>query len=426
MVEELKKPTLFQSKSFSLNYTEGCLKERKQRIESNEIVHYLHDDMTLRPQVNDKQKNPCSQSPTSTRSPLKMLRSVYSHYDEDNGGREPMTARVPMKRRRSFMPTTAHSRSSLRFNETTSSSPGMTYKPTCPVFEMDEENDKDNVETERSKVRAKRRNSFMPITLHGISLSPKPGVKKQSISSLQQTAKPPFLRTLSFCASSDTCNTETDYSDHTRSTTGTPTSSSSDLQQQNDDQTIEAVSLMHNSHANTYFDVDISSSSTVSSRNACDEGSCLKETYETSMSLMRSVSLVVGMFLWHYMKAVGLLLSLNLKRSLARIWMTLFDIVVEAISLTVELISYAIPIMLRLFETSMIWFVQQVYVRRVFIFLHDTFKHRKKSDDVADDTANNEPISCPTEKGNRRPIRFLYVSKETMRRRSIRVGSYTD
>lgn len=452
MVEQLKKPTLFKSKSLSLIVTDGCLNKRKQMKESHLMLHSSPEEMKLQAHDDDKcnyrtyltspkdqmkgsnipakeKTSYYSQSPTSTRLPLKILRSVYSCDEEDDCKKDNIqTVRVPLKRRRSFMPATAYSRSTFHSNGNTSSADERTFNLVCPVFERDGENCNENIETDKLHVPARRRGSFLPTALRGISLSPKPGFKKTSISSQIQVAKPPLLRTLSYSASTDTCNTETDYSDLTRSTTGSPTSSSSDSQQQIDEPPVATNSLKEASNNNIFFfDLDKSSRSTFSTRNVCDDGGRLKERQETKMSFVRSLSLVVVMFVWHYMKVIGL--TFNLRTIFAKIWMTLFDIVVEAVALVVELTSYAIPIILRLFETSMLWFVQQVYIRRIFIYLYNTFKNRKKVDAAVvdvDETSSNEVTSNPTEKCNRRPIRFLYVSKDTARRRNIRVGSYKD
>jgi hypothetical protein len=396
-------------------------------IHSKERIYNPHEDDQAQmkgsniPTLDKTSRN--SQSPSSNRSLMKIQQSVHSYGEEDDSDRDPMDVIVPMKRRRSFLPTTAHSRSRCQSTENIFSSPGRQVKPTYPVFEIGDENGNDIFETNKLQLPAKRRNSFMAISLRGVSMSPKPSFKKTLVS--YKTAKPPLLRALSYSASTDTCNTEISHSDHTRSTTSSPTSSSSDSQEQTGDQNVETESLMEANHFVSIFDLDKSSRSTVSSHNYSAEGGCLKERHETNMSLLRSMSLVVGMFLLHYVKVIGL--TLNLRTILARIWMTLFDIMVEAVSITMELMSYAIPIILRLFETSMLWFVQQVYIRRVFILLYDTFKNRKKCDVAVDHLAStNEPISSPTEKGTRRPMRFLNVSKDTVRRKSIRIGSFKD
>jgi hypothetical protein len=278
---------------------------------------------------------------------------------------------------------------------------------------VDCENNNDNRDADKVQIPAKRRNSFMPITK--LSLSPKPGFKMSSISSVHKTARPPLLRTLSYTASTDTGNTEISQSDHTRSSTSTPA--------QNNDQNLETLSSETNRFANI-CDLDKSSTSTASLQTASVEDGCLKESHGKNMSFARSLSLVVGMFLWHYLKVIGL--TLNLKTILVKIWMTLFDVLVGAVSISVELISYTIPIMVRLFETSMLWFVQQVYIRRIFVYLYEALKHRKKHDAVVEQTTPTEPTLSPKEKISRRPMRFLSISKNTVRSRSVRVANCKD
>lgn len=442
MVEQLKKSNIRKSKSFSFKSIEGSWNENSNKSNSGEKGSFgLHaDDTCMNPnhaalRVRRKGSNYTmnerssyeSGSPTSTRSPLKILRPVSSYGQEDGTSKDPIAVRVPLKRRKSFMPITSHSNSILHSSENISGSSG-SCALACPVFELDDEND-DSVAAAQ-QLPTRRRNSFMPSSLRGVSLSPKPVFKKQAI--IQRKGMPPLLRTLSYNASTDTCNSETDHSDHTRSTTGTPTSSSSDLQQQDeqgvlsvlDNMSSACVSVMETNNIVNVFDIDKSTRSTVT---APLTGVCVNEKYETKMSSQRSMSNVIGMFLWHYLKVIGL--TLNLKTIIVRVWMTLFDIVIEAVSITVELMSYVIPITLRIFETSMLWFVQQVHIRRLFIFLYDTFKHRKNGDvdaNIIDETTMNATISSPIEKSNRRPIRFLSISRDNGRKRSIRVGSYKD
>lgn len=430
LVQQGKKPNLFKSKSFSLNSNDGSLNERKRMIETNISIHNCHEDVALCCHAEDRRKHPyntdlktsngainekemfSSQSPKLTRSPLKILRPEYSFAEEVDSGRDPIRLRVPMKRRRSFMPATNQSRS-FRSNENTCSSPGRLVIPHSPIIEVDCENNNDNRDADKVQIPAKRRNSFMPITK--LSLSPKPGFKMSSISSVHKTARPPLLRTLSYTASTDTGNTEISQSDHTRSSTSTPA--------QNNDQNLETLSSETNRFANI-CDLDKSSTSTASLQTASVEDGCLKESHGKNMSFARSLSLVVGMFLWHYLKVIGL--TLNLKTILVKIWMTLFDVLVGAVSISVELISYTIPIMVRLFETSMLWFVQQVYIRRIFVYLYEALKHRKKHDAVVEQTTPTEPTLSPKEKISRRPMRFLSISKNTVRSRSVRVANCKD
>ena len=146
------------------------------------------------------------------------------------------------------------------------------------------------------------------------------------------------------------------------------------------------------------------------------------------MNVLPAVSLAVATFLWRYMKAIAA--TLNLQTATARIWTTLFDIVIEAVSIMVDVMSYALTIMLRIFEASMLWFMQQVYIRQAFIYLYNSFKNRRKSGEEVvnevdgDPTKTNElPLSPTTEKGNRRPMRFLIVPKDMVRKRSMRAGT---
>ena len=449
MVEQLKRPNLFKSKSFSFQRNDGRWNEN---LTSDEKIHNSPEMSSLNMRADDtymnqnhvgrrvkrkgsshpanEQSNCESGSLTSARSPLNNLRHVHSCHDEDHPREDPISVRVPMKRRKSFMPMTSHSRSSMNSCDTMRGYPRKAFQAACPVFELDDENDEDV--TVAQQLPTRQRTSFMQSALRGVSLSPKPAFQKQTISSLQRKGKPPLLRTLSYNASIDTFNYETEHSNNTRSTASSPTSSS-DLQQ--DEQSLESVldgtsnacvSLMETNKVVNFFDLDKSNRS-IKSPDVCDAGGWCKKKEETNMSFVRSISLIIGMFLWHHLKLIGL--TLNLKTIIFRIWMTLFDIVIEAFSITVELISYAIPIALRIFETSMLWFVQQVHIRRLFIFLFDTFKHRKSIDVVVgtiDETPTSESISNPIEKSNRRPIRFLCISKDNVRRKGIRVGNLKD
>ena len=422
MIEQRKKPTLFKSKSFSFyNNAEGRMNERKQIDDSDKQRHYSPERMRFGQHADVKYEHSNHQSPTSIT------------------GRGSITARVPIKRRKSFMPTT----DAFHANEDSLSSPAngrKVFRPTFAVIEMDGEKGT-NIAEEASPLKSpsRRRNSFIPAALQGVSLSPKPALKKLTASTLQRRTKPPLLRTLSYSASTDTYATETDHSENTRSAASTPTStSSSDSQPISDEHSLENISenvegAKFLTETPTHFDNAVglykSSRSTISPQNVDDVGgSCRKVKNETKMNVLPAVSLAVATFLWRYMKAIAA--TLNLQTATARIWTTLFDIVIEAVSIMVDVMSYALTIMLRIFEASMLWFMQQVYIRQAFIYLYNSFKNRRKSGEEVvnevdgDPTKTNElPLSPTTEKGNRRPMRFLIVPKDMVRRRSMRAGT---
>ncbi len=391
------------------------MNETKQIDDSDKQRDYSPEKMRFGRHGDEKYEHSNHQSPTSSRGPI--------------------TARVPIKRRKSFMPTT----DAFHVDENSVASPTgrrRVFRPTFSLIEIDGENET-NITEAPLKSHTRQRNSFIPAALQGVSLSPKPALKKLTASTLHRKIKPPLLRTLSHSASTDTYNTETDHSDYTRSAASTPTSSSSNLQPPPPDEhhlenvsehAVAAKSFTETpSHIDNVVGLHKLSRWTIPPQNADHVGGGMMQKNETKMNVVPAASLVVATFLWHYVKAIGS--TLHLPTVTARIWTTLFDIVIEAVLIMVDFMSYALTIMLRILEASMLWFLQQVYIRQVFIYLYNSFKNRRKSGEgvvnhVDDDpTKTNELPLSPTEKGYRRPMRFLIVPKDMVRVRSIRAGN---
>ena len=150
MIEQRKKPTLFKSKSFSFyNNAEGRMNERKQIDDPDRQRHYSPERMRFGRHADVKYEVSNHQSPTCIRGPI--------------------TARVPIKRRKFIMPTT----DAFHANENSLSSPAngrKVFRPTFAVIEMDGEKET-NIAEEASPLKSptRRRNSFIPAALQGVS-----------------------------------------------------------------------------------------------------------------------------------------------------------------------------------------------------------------------------------------------------------------
>lgn len=67
---------------------------------------------------------------------------------------------------------------------------------------------------------------------------------------------------------------------------------------------------------------------------------------------------------------------------LSYLWYFFIDVLVYAFGVLLEVLSFALPIVLRVCESTMLFFVNQVYIRRMLVFLYETVKSRKKLNTV--------------------------------------------
>jgi hypothetical protein len=367
------------------------------------------------------------------------------HSDEDTHEKKEMnfendtsTVRVPMKRKNPLRPAILRSTSSSHSNTNYYRSPLKMMNPSCSAVDEDDDDGDDaeqdhNVNDVVNDVPIKRRNSFIPTALRGVTLSPKvvfgkPKVGLSSSSSLSNTnkrGKPPLIRNLSFSTSTDTWNTETDDSDNHRSLTNSPTSSASsssassnDVRQSNERSSIDTMLYDTTAGSSCSDRGDIQSFGQSCTKSSINYICSTTNQNSKQISFVRSIISVVCMFFWHHLNKIST--TFRMKAIITTVWMTLFDIMVEAVSISLEIISYVILVVLRIFETTMLWFVQQVYIRRMFIYLYETLKGRRKNHDNKNDVVLDDTNIVPTnsiDKGNRRPIRFLHVPKDIVRRR---------
>jgi hypothetical protein len=87
------------------------------------------------------------------------------------------------------------------------------------------------------------------------------------------------------------------------------------------------------------------------------------------------------------------------------LWYFFIDALVYVVGVLLEVLSFALPIILRVCESTMLFFINQVYIRRILIFLYEIFKPRKKRIDLeASDSNVNENV--PKRYGRLRKLRI--------------------
>jgi hypothetical protein len=90
---------------------------------------------------------------------------------------------------------------------------------------------------------------------------------------------------------------------------------------------------------------------------------------------------------------------------LSFMWYFFIDVLVYMIGVLMEVFSFALPIVLRVCESTMLFFVNQVYVRRFLIFLYELFKPRKKMSEMEESNANISD-NVPKRYGRLRKLRI--------------------
>lgn len=91
--------------------------------------------------------------------------------------------------------------------------------------------------------------------------------------------------------------------------------------------------------------------------------------------------------------------------TLSFLWYIFIDILVYLFSVLLEVLSFVIPIVLRACESTMLFFVNQVYVRRILIFLYEIFKPRKKLNEMEESDSSVDD-NVPKRYGRLRKLRL--------------------
>lgn len=95
------------------------------------------------------------------------------------------------------------------------------------------------------------------------------------------------------------------------------------------------------------------------------------------------------------------------------LWYFFIEVLVCVIGMVLEVLSVALPILLRVCENAMLLIVNQVYIRRALVFLYEIFKPKRKQDGT-EDVASNPSLNgnVPRKYGRLRKLRVQNSGKQ--------------